>query len=232
MSNTLSIKSLIDVFSTLSLQSNDIYWVASPDFKRCLYVSFSYEKIFGYSGDALLADIRTWDNALLSTDIKNYHPLLELAKKIRQDGTPKSYNDRYRIVTQTGEIKLIEDQGQSLYTNNGEYIGICGVARDITQKKIVENLSISLMNFPENDSSRYYLKGKYKNIYLTPREAECAFYLLKGNTAKEIGRTLKISNRTVEDALQRIKNKLNVNYQSELIIELIEGQFIQIFQNT
>lgn len=232
VSQNISLQSLIAVFNTISIQSNDMYCIAAPDFKHCFYVSSSYEDHFGFSRKALLKDIRYWESGLLPSDLKNNRPLLELAKQIRKDGEPKSYEDKYRIRTPEGEIKWLEDKSLSLYSSNGEYIGICGIARDVTCQESLQGFSVALADFPENDISRYFLKGKNKNVYLTSREAECAFYLLKGNTAKDTGKTLGISPRTVEDLLQKIKNKLNVKYQSELIMELIESQFIHLFDNT
>jgi PAS domain S-box-containing protein len=223
----LSLHSLINIFSTISYFSEDVYWIGVSDFKSCLFVNTAYEKIWGCPRESILKDIRSWDNYLHPQDLKNYHPLLEMVKKRKQEGPRARFKEKYRIITQQGEIKHIEDYGQPIYNKNGQYIGNCGVAKDVTSKKIVFPYQRYLLNsFPKNKQTRFYLKGRYKNIYLTCREAECAFYLLKGKTSKEIAKTLNISYRTVEDILQKIKNKLNINYRSELCQILIDNYFL------
>lgn len=52
---------------------------------------------------------------------------------------------------------------------------------------------------------------------LTLREKDCAFFLARGFSAKEIGRQLDISARTVESHIQRIKIKLNCYSRQQLI---------------
>jgi DNA-binding CsgD family transcriptional regulator len=52
---------------------------------------------------------------------------------------------------------------------------------------------------------------------LTPRESETLFFLLRGHTAKEVGKHLGISNRTVETHIESIKNKLDCQTKKEII---------------
>jgi PAS domain S-box-containing protein len=223
----ISLQSFIGTFSIISHHSDDVYWLGIPDFKRCLYVNPAYENIWGHAREALLKNIRSWDTYLYPQDLKNYHPLLEMVKKIKQEGPHARYEEKYRIISQQGEIKWIEDRGQPLYSKNGQYMGVWGMAKDVTCKNIIDSYtSYLLRDFPKNNRARYYLKGRYKNVYLTAREAECAFYLLKGKTSKETAKILNISYRTVQDILQKIKNKLNISYRSELVQALIDSYFL------
>ena len=54
-------------------------------------------------------------------------------------------------------------------------------------------------------------------IYLSKRENECLVYLVRGLTAKETSRQMGISNRTVEEHINRIKNKMGVHKKLEII---------------
>jgi DNA-binding CsgD family transcriptional regulator len=71
-------------------------------------------------------------------------------------------------------------------------------------------------------------KNKKCNLHLTQtieekidglshRESETLFFLLRGHTAKEIGKHLEISNRTVETHIESIKNKLDCQTKKEII---------------
>jgi len=61
---------------------------------------------------------------------------------------------------------------------------------------------------------RYFYQGK--EVKLTPREQECLYYFLEGYTAKEIAKTIKVSHRTVEDYLAKIKAKYGCSSKNEL----------------
>lgn len=55
---------------------------------------------------------------------------------------------------------------------------------------------------------------------LSPRDREVAILVCEGRTAKEIGRVLELSPRTVEAYLARIKHKLAVRNVAELVSRL------------
>jgi len=51
---------------------------------------------------------------------------------------------------------------------------------------------------------------------LSPRERECVKLLLKGKSAKESGRILDLSFRTVEHYIENIKHKFQCRYKDEI----------------
>jgi DNA-binding CsgD family transcriptional regulator len=61
------------------------------------------------------------------------------------------------------------------------------------------------------------------NVLLTPREQESLEYTVKGYTAKEIGKKLSISPRTVEDYINQIKCKLGVSTKQQMIQKVLES---------
>lgn len=54
-----------------------------------------------------------------------------------------------------------------------------------------------------------------KNI--SAREKECLSFLLKGKTIKETAKLLKLSPRTIEEYLNRLKQKAGCKYKRELL---------------
>ncbi len=55
---------------------------------------------------------------------------------------------------------------------------------------------------------RFYLFTESEDFYLTRKQAECAAYLVAGATAKQCGKKLGISHRTVQGYIDDIKNKI------------------------
>jgi PAS domain S-box-containing protein len=58
---------------------------------------------------------------------------------------------------------------------------------------------------------------------LTPREREVAAYMLNGLTAKQIGKVLAISHRTVEIYRARLMRKYQANTTADLVHKLMAG---------
>lgn len=57
---------------------------------------------------------------------------------------------------------------------------------------------------------------------LAKRESECIFYMIRGLTAKQIGKNIGISYRTVQFYLDTAKSKLKCNTKSELIAKIFD----------
>jgi DNA-binding CsgD family transcriptional regulator len=64
------------------------------------------------------------------------------------------------------------------------------------------------------------------NTPLSPREVECIVHILRGKTSKQIARMLKLSHRTVEFYVGRLKQKLYCHTKSELIEKILSGRLI------
>jgi len=62
---------------------------------------------------------------------------------------------------------------------------------------------------------------------LSSRQLECLFYLVKGYSAKQIGKKICLSYRTVEDYLTTAKIKLNCNNRAELIEKALKLKVIK-----
>jgi len=74
--------------------------------------------------------------------------------------------------------------------------------------------------------------AKVRNIgqfgALSKREAECLVLLLKGKTAKEMGKILNISAKSAESYLDKVKNKLHCYTRSQLFDKALCGGLIAI----
>lgn len=73
-----------------------------------------------------------------------------------------------------------------------------------------------------NYIDKYSFLAELYRYQFTQREIECLPLLIKGCTSKQIAEFLEISHRTVEDYVNNIKHKMNVETKNELISLLTE----------
>lgn len=64
--------------------------------------------------------------------------------------------------------------------------------------------------------------------YFDQRDADIMLLLVRGKTAKSIGRELSLSHRTIEHRLEIIKHKLGISSKPELIERIIDQFFIHV----
>lgn len=71
----------------------------------------------------------------------------------------------------------------------------------------------------EISDKQYYklVSQSGKLVNLTKRESDCIKIFMQNRTAKEIAATLNISPRTVEHYIESVKQKLEINYKSQLV---------------
>lgn len=77
-------------------------------------------------------------------------------------------------------------------------------------------------------AENYYLNAKYEGLSLSKRQAEFLFYLLRGHTAKMIGKTLNLSPRTTESYTENLKTKMYCSSKTQLIEKSISLGFLEI----
>ena len=116
-----------------------------------------------------------------------------------------------------------------LYNAQGKISGLSALCQIITHPKLIKKTHCI------NKQDIYHFgfvpkQYQIKTIFtgFTERETCCLFYLIRGNTFKEIARKLNISNRTVETHIENIKLKMNCTSRSSLIEKCIDLGFIHI----
>jgi len=120
---------------------------------------------------------------------------------------------------------------------SGKIIGILAIMSELRHSDIEEFL-LKIRSHHKNVMTDFniirsnYCIEDYTAYELTTRESECLFYLLRGMTTKRIGDILKISPRTVEKFIYKIKEKLGCNFKSELIEKAISDGMLNIIPTT
>lgn len=91
--------------------------------------------------------------------------------------------------------------------------------------------------YKKTEVDKFYLLDVSDDLYLTSKQAEVAAYLVIGATAKQCGRQLGISYRTVETYIEEIKQKvfkfLGINLSKSELAEFLTKTGIQnvVFHN-
>lgn len=118
------------------------------------------------------------------------------------------------------------------YDSNHNLAGILGYGQDLSNllmnhfdlfkglifdKKIIPSSFILDKNFSKKTNVE---------INLTPRESECLFLLIRGNTIKTIGKILQLSPRTIEHYVEQLRYKFTTTTKAELISKSIDQGFL------
>lgn len=116
------------------------------------------------------------------------------------------------------------------YSDREEVIGVFGFTMigSYTYAYIVHLANRIGLPFLAKKIAQFAAFNPEAKIYgtaLTARQAECMYFLIRGKSAKEIGRILTLSSRTIETYLENLKDKLKCQGTAELIEMAIDSGF-------
>lgn len=124
------------------------------------------------------------------------------------------------MVDRHADILVSESQ---LFNKNQQCIGISGSFIDITGFQLIKKTG-----FYDATKKRYYLGDDLRQVWLTPREIDVFKSILLGYTAKRTATILRISPKTVESYIEKLRFKFNVNSKNELISNAIRLGLTQL----
>ena len=127
-----------ETFRTVADYTTDWeFWVDQYD--NFLYCSPSCERITGYKSMDFTLNPQLMFDIIYTDDLK----LFQKHKQKERMAQVTNHELEFRIVRFDGEIRWIGHVCQSVYNQMGEFIGIRGSDRDITERKEIEQLLIS-----------------------------------------------------------------------------------------
>lgn len=139
------------------------------------------------------------------------------------------------VILTTASMKMFIEHGfrreclsikAPLWNQNNQVIGVGGISfyfDEINLHEITTLINdLEIIHPFANQATDLYCHHALPE--LTVREKECARYLVKGMTAKEIGRVLKISYRTVECHIENIKAKFGCSRQAQLVSMIMDSK--------
>lgn len=118
-------------FRQLIKSIKQVFWLSDFKTRKPVFVSESYERIFGVKAQTLIDDPRSWSYQIHSDDLER---VLESFKTHGADG---DFSEVYRIVVDD-KVKWVNSKIYLVHNEAGEPIMISGVTEDITDKKLQE----------------------------------------------------------------------------------------------
>jgi DNA-binding CsgD family transcriptional regulator len=113
---------------------------------------------------------------------------------------------------------ILQGESEKIIINNSQLNPI-NVYQHSHKDRVSDFLSQTRIN-------RYYLGGKYKDVYLTSKEAQCIYWLIQGKSSEEIAMLENNSLKTIQRHLENVRGKLHCYKQTQLVkIILDEGIF-------
>lgn len=167
-------------------------------------------------------------------DLKS--PVVEFATQvIEQDQKVMRENNRLLIL----DVHLYPDNTHRVLLSeksplqiNSKIAGCIFRATEINNAVMLE--TSRLLHY--SDKQYYAQSGHHGRSYVigdtmqktvfTPRQMDCLFYLLRGQSAKAIAKHLNLSPRTVEAHIESMKSRANCDSKSQLIEYAIEKGLI------
>lgn len=114
-----------------------VFWAWDPHCNKQIYVSPSYEKIWGRTRKSLYDDPMSWIQTLIPED-RDSHSVETRLRSLSEHGSDAKYVDRYRIFNAEGKVICIKDTSFPLYDEQGKFMGFAGIAEDVTKEAIQE----------------------------------------------------------------------------------------------
>jgi PAS domain S-box-containing protein len=121
-------------FRQIAENSQEIFWIASDDRQKLLYVNPAYETIFGQTCESLYTDPLGWIDRMIHPSDR--YRILGAVK--RQILDPQEISHEYRIIRPDGSIRWLWERIFPIRNEQGEVYRQAGLVSDITQRKDME----------------------------------------------------------------------------------------------
>lgn len=141
-----------NIFQQFTENTDTVFFIASNDLGKMLYISPAYEKIWGKSTESLYKNPKDWLESILADDKNTAYEILFLGL---QHGN-QSGSTEYRIQRPDGSIRNIYARCFIFQDKNSNTSSIIGTAVDITNNKtdqLYQQLNLDLSRLVETEKT-------------------------------------------------------------------------------
>ena len=127
---------LISLFRQLSEGAEDVFWVSDPLSGQVLYLSESYERLWGHPRQTVYDNPKIFLDSIHPDDRKR----VAAAHKLQSVGL---YDEAYRLLRPDGTQHWVRAKAYPIRETSGAVTRICGIVQDITAAKETESASLN-----------------------------------------------------------------------------------------
>jgi PAS domain S-box-containing protein len=122
----------------------EIVWVRDARDLKLIYINNACEKVFGLKAGEMIGTPGILFENIHPNDKEKLHHAVE---EVIKNGRGKI---EYRIYNASGELRHISGEGYTILDAEGEPLMFCGVSRDVTDLRVIEEQLVDQVNEIEN----------------------------------------------------------------------------------
>lgn len=115
-------------FHQLHQSLAEVFWLASPDSRRVLYISPAFEMVYGRPASDLQQDAGLWMRVVHPDD------QAQAATSFQALMAQGSTQCEYRICRPDGSVRWVSDRKRTIHDADGRVVMLGGIAEDITTR--------------------------------------------------------------------------------------------------
>lgn len=119
------------VFRQIAENITEVFYLTEISTNEVLFISETYEEIYGKSVESLYEDSKTWSQNIHEADRDR------VVKAFMSNARAGTYDEEYRVVLPNGHTKWVRDRAFPIKDRAGNVVRIAGLSEDITQR--IEN---------------------------------------------------------------------------------------------
>jgi PAS domain S-box-containing protein len=112
-------------------KSSDVFYTFDPQ-GNFTYISLSVKNMLGYDPSDLIG--RPFSSLLHPDDVQH---LQQVVQRNIKDGTQTPGGNEYRVRSASGKWRWLNSSGNAVFDAHGRYFNFVGIARDITERKLI-----------------------------------------------------------------------------------------------
>ncbi len=121
-----------ELFRQLAENVGGVVWLTNWDAREVLYISPTYETIYGRSCQSLYDDATSWSKAVHPDDRDR------VVASFANEAERGRFDEEYRVVRPDGSVRWIHDRAFPIRDANGAVYRVAGISEDVTEKKLFE----------------------------------------------------------------------------------------------